>query len=199
MLRLRRPRQRVGFFPGDTADKLRQVPGDARLEVILSNHLLRYAVLPWSAALGSDDEWMAYARHVFGATYGAEAAGWRLRICEGGKGKSRIACAADESLLDSIAAIERVESIQPHLMAAFNARRGEFDKEPGWFVLHESGRLTLGLIADGEWKLLRNRQAGEDWRDALPDLLHRETEASGAKLCSRVVLSAGRPGLDHTS
>jgi hypothetical protein len=191
VLRLRQPNQRVGFFLGDTAERLRQVPGEARLEVILSNHLLRYAVLPWSPALVSGDEWMAYARHVFGNTYGSDAASWRVRICDGGRGKARIACAADAALLDSIAAVERVVSIQPHLMTAFNARRGDFGKAPGWFVLHEPGRLTLGLVADGEWKLLRNRQAPENWRDSLHDLLHRETEASGAAPCGHVVLSSG--------
>ena len=76
-------------------------------------------------------------------------------------------------------------------MAAFNARREEFAKQPGWFVLHESGRLTLGLVAEGEWKLLRIRRAEGDWRESLADLLHRETEASGAAPCERVVLSLG--------
>lgn len=190
MLRLRRAR-RVGFFPGDTADSLRRLPGGEKLEVVLSNHLVRYAVLPWSAALSSDEEWTAYALHVFGGTYGADAAGWRIRICDGGRSKARVACAADAVLLDSIAAIERVASIQPHLMAAFNARRREFGMEPGWFVVHEPGRVTLGLVADGEWKLLRNRQAAENWRDSLNDLLHRETAASGAAACGRVVLGSG--------
>ena len=191
MLRLLRPRLRVGFLPGDTAERLRQIPGNARLDVVLSNHLVRYAVLPWSAELSSEDEWIAYARHVFGSTYGTEAAGWHFRICDGGRGKARVACAADAVLLDSIAAVERVASIQPHLMAAYNARRREFRSEPGWFVLHEPGRLTLGLIVDAEWKLLRNRQAPENWRDSLGDLLHRETAASGIAACERVVLSSG--------
>jgi len=191
VLRLRQARQRVSFLPGDSADGLRRIPGNAKLEVVLSNHLVRYAVLPWSAALSSEDEWMAYARHIFGETYGAEAAGWRIQICEGSRRKSRAACSADAALLDSIASVERVVSIQPLLMAAFNARRSEFGQEPGWFVLHETGRLTLGLIADGEWKVLRNRRAAENWRDSLQDLLHRETEASGAAACGRVVLSSG--------
>lgn len=191
MLRLRQLRQRVGFFPGDTADGLRRIPGRAKLEVILSNHLVRYAVLPWSSALSSEEEWMAYAQHLFASTYGVDAAGWRIRICEGGRGKTCVACAVDAALFDSIVAVECVVSIQPHLMAAFNGRRKEFGKDPGWFVLHEPGRLTLGLVADGEWKVLRNRQAAADWRDSLQDLLHRETEASGAAACGRVVLSSG--------
>jgi hypothetical protein len=186
-----RPPRRVGFFPGDSADGLRRLPGTDRLEVVLSNHLVRYALLPWSPALTTDDEWMAYARHVFDSTYGADAAGWRIRVCDGGRGKARVACATDAALLDAIAAVERVASIQPHLMAAFNARRGEFGADPGWFVLHEPGRLTLGLVAGGEWKCLRNRQATEDWRNSLPDLLQRETAASGVALCARVVLGSG--------
>jgi hypothetical protein len=191
VLRLRPARQRVGFSPGDTADSLRRIPGRAKIEVVLSNHLVRYAVLPWSSALSSEDEWLAYARHAFTATYGSDVAGWRIRLCESGRRKTRVACAADAVLLDSLAGVERVVSIQPHLMAAFNARRGEFGKEPGWFVLHEPGRLTLGLVAEGEWKLLRNRRAREDWRESLDDLLHRETAASGEAACGRIVLSSG--------
>ena len=191
MLRLRQPRARVGFFPGDTADSLRRIPGNAALEVVLSNHLIRYAVLPWSAALSSEGEWMAYARHTFTATYGGDAADWRIRLCASGRRKTRVACAADAALLDALAGVERVVSIQPHLTAAFNVRRGEFGKEPGWFVLHEPGRLTLGLVADGEWKLLRNLRAREDWRESLDDLLHRETAASGEMACGRIVLTSG--------
>jgi hypothetical protein len=170
---------------------LRQLPGEARLEVVLSNHLVRYAVLAWSPALSSDKKWMAYAQHTYAATYGADAAGWRISICSGGRGKAHVACAIDAALLDEIAAVERVVSIQPHLMSAFNARRKEFGDEPGWFVLHEPGRLTLGLVADGEWKLLRNRRAREDWRDSLGDLLHRETAASGEAACGRIVFGSG--------
>jgi hypothetical protein len=185
---LRRPK-RVDFLPGDSAEGLARLPGTERLEVVLSNHLVRYALLPWSPALASEREWMAYAQHVFAGTYGADASAWRIRVCDGGRGRSRVACAADAALLDAITAVERVVSIQPHLMAAFNAHRGEFGAEPGWFVLHEPGRLTLGLVADGEWKLLRNRQAADDWRDSLPDLLHRETAAGGVAPCERVVLA----------
>lgn len=191
MLPLLRPKQRVFFARGDSVDALRRLPGKAKLDVVLSNHLLRFAVLPWSAALSTEREWMAFAQHTILSTYGAEASGWRIRVCDGGRGKARVACAADAELLDAIASIERVASIQPHLMAAFNARRKEFGREPGWFVQHEPGRLTLGLVADGEWKVLRNRQASDQWRESLDDLLHRESVASGMAACSRVVLSAG--------
>lgn len=191
MLRLRPAKRRVGFFPGDTADTLRQLPGVEKLEVVLSNHLVRYAVLPWSPALTSDEDWDAYGRHVFSSTYGADSATWRIRICDGGRNKARVACAVDAALLDSIATVKRVISIQPHLMSAFNVRRREFGASPGWFVLHEPGRLTLGLVQNGEWRLVRNRHAAEGWRDSLGDLLHRETLSGGVEACARVVVSSG--------
>jgi len=129
-----------------------------KLDVVLSNHLVRYAVLAWSPALASDDEWTAYAR-----LYTPQRTG--PKRLTGGSGFATAAAAAPASparptppLLDAIAAVERVASIQPRLVEAFNARRDEFGNEPGWFVLHEPGRLTLALLADGEWKLLCNRQ-----------------------------------------
>lgn len=191
MLPRRRARTRVWFSAGDGVETLASIPGNNALEVILSNHLVRYTVLPWSAALSTERDWMAYAEHIFTSTYGARAAGWRIRICDAGRRRARVACAVEATLLNSIAAMPRVVSIQPHLMSAFNTRRGEFDKDPGWFVLHERGRLTLGLVADGEWKLLRNRAAREDWRETLADLIQRETTASGVTACERVVLSIG--------
>jgi len=187
----RPPPKRVVFRPGDSAEALAALPGAARLEVVLSNHLTRYALLPWSAALKSDEEWLAYARHVFGTVYGPEVSSWRIRICDGGRGKTRVACAVDAALVEALARVERIVSIQPHLMAAFNARRSEFEADPGWFVLHEPGRLALGLVCDGEWKLLRMRQAPPDWRADLPTLLHRESESGSLSPCTRVVVSTG--------
>lgn len=191
MLLRRRARTRVWIADGADVKALKSVAGDGALEVILSNHLVRYTVLPWSAALSTDRDWMAYAEHTFRSTYGARAKGWSIRICDAGRRRARVACAVNATLLDSIAAIPRVVSIQPHLMNAFNAQRGEFDRAPGWYVAYEPGRLTLGLVADGEWKLLRNRAARDDWRETLADLIRRETAASGVTACDRVVLSIG--------
>lgn len=186
----RRARTRVGFAPGDSVNKLKNFPGETALEVILSNHFVRYAVLPWSSALSTERDWMAFAEHIFVSTYGGDTAPWRIRICDTGRRKARVASAAEASLLDSIAAIPRVVSIQPHLMSAFNAQHEEFDTDPGWFVVHEPGRLTLGLIANGEWKLLRNRAARADWQETLRDLIQRETTASGETACERVLLAS---------
>lgn len=170
-----------------SAEEVAKLPRGERLTVVLAGRLVRYAVLPWSAALGSEDEWLAYARHTLASTYGA-AAGWRVRLSRAERGKARVACAIDESLFDALRALPNVVSIQPGLMPEFNARRRELARGRAWLVLEEPERLTLCLIAEGDWKLIRSRRAGADWRAALPDLLARETALSGEPACERVLV-----------
>jgi hypothetical protein len=43
-----------------------------------------------------------------------------------------------------------------------------------WFIVHEPARLTIALVARGEWRLIRHRQVGEDWLPGFADLLERE-------------------------
>jgi hypothetical protein len=171
-----------------SAKDIDTLPRDGALKVVLSAQLVRYLVLPWSAALGSENEWLAFARHAFSSTYGAEAASWRIRVAGAESGKARVACAMDSALYEALRALPNVVSIQPELMGEFNERRPELAAGCAWFVLRESGRLTLCLICDGDWKLVRSRRIDEDWRAALPRLIARETAASGEPACERIVL-----------
>ena len=171
-----------------SAKDIDALPRTGALKVVLSAQLVRYAVLPWSAALGSENEWLAFARHAFSSTYGAEAAGWRIRVAIADRGKARVACAIDSALYEALQAHPNVVSIQPELMGEFNERRQELAEGRAWLVLSEPGRLTLCLIGDGDWKLIRSRRVDEDWRAALPGLIARETAASGEALCERVIL-----------
>ena len=191
----------IGFFPdgltvdgvvlpGAPLERLQLLPAGPKLRVVLSSHYVRYAVLPWSAALRTEEEWRAYAQHHFVSTYGAAAHDWTVRLCSTGPRKPQVACSTDRGLLESLRKIPRVISVQPALSAAFNPRRKAFAKESGWFVIQEPLRLTIGLIADASWKFIRTRQTPGDWREALPDLLDRETAASGEEFCARVVLKS---------
>jgi hypothetical protein len=194
--RLWRSEERVGLCPDrlvlassirpvehDPAAELRELPGDSKLAVVLSNHFVRYAVLPWSAALASEQKWLAYARHTFTSTYGSAAAGWQIRVCATGRRQPCLATAVDASLIESLSANPRVVSIEPYLIASFNARARAFGERTAWFVLQEPGRLTLSLFAGGAWKLVRVRQAARGWRDSLADVLDRELAACGEPDC----------------
>lgn len=166
----------------------------ARVTVVLSSHHARYALLPWSANLAREEEWLAFARFRLRDTYGAAAEGWEVRVSPGEPRASRVACAVERQLLEELRAVAgkagvRLMSVQPSLMHAFNVRRSEFDREDGWLVSAEPGRLTLALIASRAWQLVRVRNADTDWRDRLPMLLRREEALIGREQpVGRVVL-----------
>lgn len=161
----------------DPLAELRQRAGKLGTCVVLSNHFVRYAVLPWSSRLASEREWTAFAQHSFLSTYGEVARAWEIRVSPTGRGNPVIACAVDSALLEALRQIPRLARVQPYLMAAFNARRRALPGLSLWFVLQERGRVTLALIVDGKWKLIRSRQVREDWHESLGDLLDREAAA----------------------
>jgi hypothetical protein len=188
-LRRRLIERRVVPVTGDPVRTLGDHVGKADVTVVLSNHYVRYGVLPWTRTLHSRDEWLAYARHHFSSTHGAAAAGWHLGVSTGGRGKARIACAIDAELLERLRGMRCIRSVQPYLMSAFNARRHAVSGDV-WFVLQEPGRLTVCLAGRGGWKLVRNRQAAPNWRESLADLLDREIAARDEEAPERVILCA---------
>ena len=187
MLRLWPPENRIGICPGrlvladrvipvagDLVSELGKINGKSRLTVVLSNHLVRYAVLPWSPELTSSQEWLAFARHTFASVYGSLAAGWEIRLATSRRGAARIATAVDGALLSSLRALPGLVSVQPYLMSAFNVDRHRVG-DSAWLVLHESGRITLALITENEWRLVRSRQVHDAWPESLLTMLARET------------------------
>ncbi len=111
-------------------------------------------------------------------------------MCSTGRRQPRIATAVDAALIESLSANPRVVSIQPYLMAAFNARWRAFGRQPAWFVLQEPGRVTLSLFENASWKLIRTRQTNGDWRESLADMLDRELAACGGPDCERAFVSS---------
>ncbi len=182
-------RDAVAPLHGDPIGELRRMIAGTATTVVLSNHYLRYAVLPWSDALGSNSEWTAYARHAFTSTYGAVSSAWEVRICSTGARSERVACAMDRALLEELKNMPGVVSIEPYLMSAFNGRRKAFGATATWFILQEPGRVASCLIEDGGWKRIRTRRVDADWRQALPDLLDREAALEDS-LCERAVVCA---------
>lgn len=157
--------------------------------VILSNHFMRYALIPWSGALRDEKEETAYVRHFFRQSYGAVAESWELRLNPGRPGLAQLASAVDGKLTDAVrtsfaGAGIRLRSIQPSLMVAYNNCRSRLQKSNAWFVLFESGSLCIALLQQGSWGSVRKLRAGDDWCDALPLLLERESY-----LCDREAMA----------
>jgi hypothetical protein len=201
VLPLRGAELRVGLCPdrlvtsdavhrvtGEPVDELKKLAAKRKASVVLSNHFVRYALLPWSDMVRSGAEWSAYAQQVFTATYGNGAAAWKVGVCDTGRHKPRVACAVDASLLESLRALPCVASVRPYLMTALNTRRRRLIGKASWFVLHEPGRVVLCLVTDGAWKLIRTRQGGPGWPTGLADLLDREHAANDTAQCEQVLV-----------
>lgn len=165
--------------------------------VVLSNHFVRYQLLPWSDEISSDAELLAYARQRFGQVHGEVAREWAIRVDEPRRGRPTLACAIDQALLDQLdasfaAAKSRVVSVRPALAAAFNALQPSFATQSAWFVMVENGKLLLSLARDGGWRLVTARKASSDsWAAELPVLLERERRLKGvAEVPDRVYVYA---------
>jgi len=153
--------------------------GKTTATVILSNHFLRYAVVPWRAELADAQEDMSFARHCFIKVYGKTAQQWQLRLSQEALEMPRLASAVDAELLDALRGVfdgagVTLRSIQPHLMAAFNKSKGRLRQRSAWLALLEPGNLCLALLDNGQWSRLRSLRIDRSWREELPLMLDRE-------------------------
>ena len=167
-----------------------------KVTVVLSNRLVRYALVPFDAALSGPEEELALARFHFTRIYGERARAWDLRIGEGGPGGARIASGIDEGLLAALRACfpstggARLVSVQPYLMAAFNTWRSGWSaavaKEGAWLVLLERERACFALASRAGWQSVQSLRL-ENAQDVF-ELLERESLRSGAKIVKRATI-----------
>lgn len=148
--------------------------------VVLSNHFVRYALVPWSEELDSPDEELAFARHVFAGTYGERAKTWEIRLSEETPGAARLASAVERGLLEELRGCfpdsgkPRLVSVQPFLMSTFNLWRRRLGSEAAWFVLVEPGRACLARFSKGRWAAVRNARARLESPEDFAALIERE-------------------------
>ena len=153
--------------------------------IVLSNHFVRYALVPLHERLVRPADDLALARHQFLQAYGPVARDWSLQVSDDGRGRgSRLACAIDSALLEALRALCRahklaLHSLQPYLMNAFNQWRAQLDPNGG-LVLVEPGRLCVARFRAGHWEAVSNRRIGTDWLQELSTLRDRERLLEGA-------------------
>ncbi len=159
----------------------------AQVEIVLSNHFVHYALVPWSEPskyLSTARERQAHLRHRFNLAYGEAAKRWDLRMSEAGVDKPALASGVDIALLDAIRAIfdqagMRIPAIHPHLMVTLNQARNSMQQGPAWFAMMEQGRLCLALLDNGLFKTVKSFLLENDWHAQLEVLLTREAMLSG--------------------
>ena len=157
---------------------------DADASVTLSNHFVRFALVPWHAALATDDEKLAWVRHHFVEIYGDAVANARYRWSEEGPAEACLASAIDGEFVDQVRqAFEgsalRLRTIRPYLMSVFNRIGPRARGKDLWLIAPEPGHVCLGAIAQGRWRGITSRHIGADWQTELRTLLDRELVIAG--------------------
>lgn len=149
---------------------------NARVTVELSNHYVRYALVPWSDALSTLAEEEIYARHHFAKIHGERAKSWAIRTSGAPHGEARLASAVDVALIDNLRQVfekttARLISVQPALMSRFNAARKAVPNDGAWFVVAELERSCVALHDGKTWRAVQNAKG--DWRATLERERHR--------------------------
>jgi len=154
-----------------------------RVTVVLSNHFVRYAVIPWSDGLSTPAEEEAYLRHHFAKIHGERAKGWSLRASEAPRGALRLASAIDTALVEALRTAlpkngkAKLVSVQPELMEAANRWRQAIPAAGAWLVLAESERACIALHAAQGWRSVQNAKG--DWFTLLDRERYRLHGAEG--------------------
>lgn len=169
----------------------------AAVNVVVSNHFVRYQIIPWSAVITSAAVRAAYVRESFAQVYGDSTATWAYSVSTTRHGAAWFASAIDQPLLTQLEDAvgqgqSKLRSVVPYLMPAFNRARRMFKEKNMWFVQLEPNKLLLMLVIDGRWQAVSSHQlsAGQ-WQTQLPLLLEREWHLHGSgSLPRKVVISA---------
>jgi hypothetical protein len=149
---------------------------DARVRVVIADHWVRYAVVPWSDALSSAGERLAHARELMSGVFGAEMSAWTVSLSEAPPGASRLASAMPTALLQALREFAvrhglKLVSVQPQLIATYNTWRHVLPAaDAAWFVTVAQGSLAaLRLCGDGIDRVHAVR-IGSDWARELKRL-----------------------------
>lgn len=165
--------------------------------VVISNRYVRYAVVPFDAAVSGPEEELALARFHFSRLHGDRVNSWDLRLSEGPAGAARLASAIDSSLMASIrgcfpsGAGAKLVSVQPYLMSAFNRWRDAIVREDAWLVLPESHGACVAYATRAGWLAARLlRYAGSDSATLADGVEREQLRLAGAP---RAMLVHGAP------
>lgn len=160
----------------------------AAARVVVADHAwARYAVVPWPATRLDAAGRIAHARYVLADAYGDALADWAVTLSDAPPGRSCVACATPAALRGAIEATLAparlaLVSLQPQLVAAFNAWRHRLPPDDAWFVTVDDGVLGAVHVTGGAWDRVHTARLSPAWTVELERLQAwaRLTGAAGA-------------------
>lgn len=167
--------QRLDTLAAATAESWQ----NTTVRLILSNHFVRYALVPWNDELGNEAEQRQFARQHFATIYGPVAKSWAVRLSLDVPGRSHVASAVDQALVDRLNDLTRsyrlkLKGLEPLLMTAFNRWQPKLVDDVQWFVVIEPGMACGALVGRSRWFALRRWPIQCDWTSEVPLWLGRE-------------------------
>ena len=170
----------------------------ARIRVVLADHWARYMIVPWVAALRSDEERLAHGRELLGSAFGEGIADWDLRISDAPPGVPRVACAMPRELVAGVVAActatgGRLLSLRPQLIDAYDAWRQSLPRSKSWFVTIEQGCLAAARLGRNGWDRVHSVRIGVDWMRELRRLQTFARLASHSPEEGQVYVDAPQP------
>jgi hypothetical protein len=167
-----------------------------RVDVVLSQHFVRSTLVPANLALKNREEEETFALHSIAQANSDLAGEWRLRFADARPGIPKLACAVEGALLDTLehtvaAADNKLASVRPYFVAAYDGRRRQLAKQSAWFVALESDRCCLMRLQDGLLQRISSRRIFASAETELPAFLEQERLlAQAGDLPDKVFLAA---------
>jgi hypothetical protein len=153
-----------------------------RVEVVLSDHFVRYALIPWSESLVGDSERLAFARLSLRQMYGHVADSWDVCVDEQPAGEASFACAVDRALMTGLRDVmsragARLEAVRPALADCLNRHLRGLKENVFCLATAEPGRISLAFRSRSGWQAVRSRRLDGPLPETLPTLLKQEAAA----------------------
>jgi len=157
----------------------------ASMHVVVSDHFLRYALVPWSENLVADAERLAFAKLTMAETYGNLTEGWTVTVDQQPAGQASFACAMDRGLLQALQDMAarrgaRLRSVRTMLGERITRHRAALKDTVFCFASVEAGRLTFAFHGEQGWVAVRTRRLDNGLADLLPGALRQEAAAANA-------------------
>lgn len=150
------------------------------VSVVLSNHFVRYALVPSSDAVQGHAEELALARFHFQKVHGDISQGWAVRLNPARPGNPRLACAIDAALVEGLQQMfprdraPRLDSVQPLLMSAVNNGAATIPASGAWVVTTENDRACVALLKGNTCHAVQNVKGKFADADSWIELIERE-------------------------
>jgi hypothetical protein len=163
------------------------------LRVAVSDHFVRYTLIPWSSELVADSERVAFAQLSMREVFGPSAESWALCLADQPAGQPFFCAAIDASLLSSLRDLAakhrlRLGAVVPMLSQRVQRHRRSLRERAFCFASLEPGRMTLAFHGAHGWDAVRGRRAANGVIDELAGALRQEAAAAGAGATSTVYL-----------